>query len=89
MNTTEVVELARQTIMLVITISAPILIVAAVTGVSISLAQVITSMQDMTLSTVLRLLAVAATGLATLPWMLRHLAQFTADLFANLQRYAH
>ncbi len=88
MTSFEVVELAKQTLMLVLMISAPILIAATLVGVVVSLGQVVTSMQDMTLSTVPRLLAVAAATAATLPWMLRHMVQFTTELFGHLERWA-
>ncbi len=89
MDSFQVVELGRQTLMLVMIVSAPILIIATAVGVIVSLAQVVTSMQDMTLSMVPRLLAVAAVSIFTLPWILRHLVQFTTQLIGNLDRFAH
>ena len=55
------VELARKTLEMAFLLSAPILLVATVMGLLISLLQVMTSVQDMTLSTVPRLFAVGLT----------------------------
>jgi flagellar biosynthetic protein FliQ len=81
------VQLARRTMEMAFVLSAPILLVAAIMGVLISLLQVMTSVQDMTLSTVPRLFAVALTTFLLLPWSLRKLMLFTLELLSDLRRY--
>ena len=51
----------------------------------ISLIQVVTSMQDATLSTVPRLAAVGAFAFWLTPWMMRKLVVFTISLFGNFR----
>jgi flagellar biosynthetic protein FliQ len=81
------VELARKTLETAFLLSAPILLVAMVMGLLISVLQVMTSVQDMTLSTVPRLFAVALATFLLLPWSLRKLMMFTVQVLTDLHRY--
>jgi flagellar biosynthetic protein FliQ len=81
------VELARKTLETAFLLSAPILLVATVVGLLISVLQVMTSVQDMTLSTVPRLFAVALITFLLLPWSLRKLMMFTLEVMRDLHRY--
>jgi flagellar biosynthetic protein FliQ len=56
-------------------------------GLLISLLQVMTSVQDMTLSTVPRLFAVGLATFLLLPWSLRKLVSFTLEILGDLHRY--
>jgi flagellar biosynthetic protein FliQ len=81
------VELARKTLETAFLVSAPILLVATVMGLLISLLQVMTSVQDMTLSMVPRIFAVALITFILLPWSLRKLIVFTLSVLTDLRRY--
>jgi flagellar biosynthetic protein FliQ len=81
------VELARKTLETAFLLSAPILLVALVTGLLVSVLQVMTSVQDITISTVPRLFAVALTTFLLLPWSLRKLLLFTLEVLTDLRRY--
>jgi flagellar biosynthetic protein FliQ len=81
------VELARKTLETAFLLSAPILLVATVIGLLISLLQVMTSVQDMTLSTVPRLFAVGLATFLLLPWTLREMMAFTLEILTDLHRY--
>jgi len=81
------VELARKTLETAFLLSAPILLVATAVGLLISVLQVMTSVQDMTISTVPRLFAVAFTTFLLLPWSLRKLILFTLEVLTDLRRY--
>lgn len=63
-------------------VSAPMLAVALGVGLLTSLFQAVTSIQEMTLSSIPKLLAVAAVLILLGPWMLQHLVDFTASVFA-------
>jgi flagellar biosynthetic protein FliQ len=63
----------------------PLLAVATLVSVTINVMQVLTSIQDPTVSTVPRLLATAVSAMLLLPWMLRHLAAFTIHLFSDFR----
>ncbi len=81
------VALARKTLETAFLLSAPVLLVATAMGLLISVLQVLTSIQDMTLSTVPRLFAVALVIFILLPWSLRKLMIFTVEIMRDLHRY--
>lgn len=65
-------------------VSAPMLAVALAVGLLTSLFQAVTSIQEMTLSSIPKILAVAAVLILLGPWMLQHLTDFTAGVFTFL-----
>jgi flagellar biosynthetic protein FliQ len=82
-----VVELGRRTLEAALMVVAPILLVATVVSLAVNVIQVLTSIQEMTIATVPRLLATAAALLLLMPWMLRRLAQFTLQILSNFRPY--
>jgi flagellar biosynthetic protein FliQ len=84
----ETIDLVRKTLEVAFLVAAPILAVAMIVSSLISLVQVLTSMQDMTLSTVPRLTAVGAFVFWLMPWMTRKLVMFTVALFSDFHRFA-
>lgn len=89
MNAEQVVELARHTIMAAFWVAAPVLLAAMIVSLVINIGQVMTSIQDMTVSTVPRLFAVGAILFFMTPWILSHLVAFTISLFADFRLYTH
>ena len=87
MSADQVVELARRTLETALWLGAPLLIIATVVSVGINILQVLTSLQESTLSTVPRLAAVAAALFLLLPWMVRRLEMFTVGLFSDLHPF--
>jgi flagellar biosynthesis protein FliQ len=87
MSTQQTVELARRTLETVLWIAAPLLVIATVVSLLINILQVLTSLQESTLSTVPRLAAVAAGIFLLLPYMVRRLALFTITLFSDFHPY--
>ena len=82
-----VIELSRRTIEAAVWISAPILMIAVVISFVVSLIQVLTSLQETTLSTVPKLAAVGAACFFLMPWMVRRMGLFTVSIFSNLQHF--
>jgi flagellar biosynthetic protein FliQ len=58
MNETELIDMAREAIMLTIKIGAPVMIVGLIVGVAIALVQALTQIQEMTLVFVPKILAI-------------------------------
>jgi flagellar biosynthesis protein FliQ len=83
-----ILKLAKDTLQVTLMVSGPMLIVALVVGILVSIAQVVTSIQDMTLSFVPRVIAVFLTFLVVFPWMLNTLLAFTGQLYGHLERFA-
>jgi flagellar biosynthesis protein FliQ len=84
-----VVQLARLALQAAFWITMPVLAAATVISLLISIAQVMTSIQDTTVITVPRLTAVGVILFVLTPWMLNHLVSFTILLFADFHPYTH
>jgi flagellar biosynthetic protein FliQ len=83
-----ILKIAKDTLQVTLMVSGPMLIVSLVVGITVSIVQVVTSIQDMTLSFVPRIIAVFATFLFVFPWILSTLLAFTAQLYGHLERFA-
>lgn len=80
-------ELLRQLMREAMILAAPVLVVAALLSFVLSLGQTLTSLQDQSLTTVPRLLAVALMLLAGMPWFLGRMTEYTRMLLVDLHRY--
>ena len=87
MGPEQVVQLGRHAMETALWIVAPILLVATVVSLIISVVQVMTSIQDMTISTVPRLAAVAGTVFLLMHWLLRRMVGLTVHLFSDFHAF--
>jgi flagellar biosynthesis protein FliQ len=87
MGSEHVVAIMRQTIETAIWMGAPLLIVATVVGLLINVVQVLTSLQETTVSTVPRLFAVATATILLMPWMSHRLTAFTLQMFSDFRPF--
>jgi flagellar biosynthetic protein FliQ len=86
MGTDAVVALGRMMLEEVIILTAPILVIAIVTSLLVNIVQVLTSLQDQTLSTIPRLLATGAALFILMPWMMRHLSTYALRLLSDFHK---
>ncbi len=70
-------------------ITAPLLGAALVVGLIVSLLQAITSIQEMTLSYIPKMMVVAIVLLLLAPWMLQMLSDFTTHIFQVIPDISH
>jgi flagellar biosynthesis protein FliQ len=89
MTPAAVVDLMHTAFITTFWLSLPILVVGFIVGVVISLAQVLTSIQDSSFSTVPRLTAFLVAMLLAMPWMLAKIMAYTTALFSDFARFAH
>ncbi len=68
-------------------IAAPLLALGFVTGIVVSLIQVLTSIQDSGFNAIPRLMAFLGGSLLLLPWMVHKAMAYTIDILGNLSRY--
>ncbi len=80
MDEAEVIEILRQSIVVMLKIVGPILLVGLIVGVVVSLLQAVTQIQEMTLTFIPKMLAIFALTLWLLPFMLSTLGGFTTSL---------
>jgi flagellar biosynthetic protein FliQ len=88
MSHTLIVDLARNAIMLALLIAGPMLAVALLVGLTVSVLQAVTQIQEQTLAFVPKLVAVCSVFLLALPWVLQLLVKYTAELFRSLPSLA-
>ena len=70
-------------------VCAPLLAIGLVTGIVVSLVQIVTSIQDAGFSAIPRLMAFLGGALLLMPWMIHRGMSYAADILGNLNRYAH
>ncbi len=81
MNAQMVIEIGREALMVTLMVASPLLLFALVVGVIISIFQAITQIQEMTLTFIPKIFAVALALLMFLPWMINILTDFATHLF--------
>jgi flagellar biosynthetic protein FliQ len=84
MNPEFAIELLKTMIYQALSIAAPVLIVAMVVGLAISLFQAVTSIHEQTLAFVPKALAVVGVLLLLLPWIVRSLVEFTTAVIQKM-----
>ena len=82
-----VTSLAREALLITLLISAPMLGLALLVGVLISIFQAITQIQEMTLTFVPKIIVTILATIVFGPWILRIMLNFTSNHFLNLPTY--
>ncbi|MEQ9328996.1 MAG: flagellar biosynthesis protein FliQ [Rhodospirillales bacterium] len=80
MNQTEVLDIAREAVIVLISVGAPVMLVSLGVGLVIALFQALTQIQEMTLTFVPKILAIFASLIIFLPYMLTTISEFTVRL---------
>ncbi len=86
MGVDQVVGLGRGMLTEVMVLVAPVLLVAILVSLLVNVVQVLTSLQDQTLSSVPRLIATGAALFLLMPWMWRQLAGYTIHLLSDFHQ---
>jgi flagellar biosynthetic protein FliQ len=84
MSPESVVALGQQALWVMFLVSLPLLGVALVVGLLVSLLQAATQLNEMTLSFVPKVLAIGLTAVLAGPWMLHVMMDFTTRLFQSI-----
>lgn len=79
-----VIKLGQDTLMLVLQIAGPVLIVALVVGLMVSVFQAVTQIHEMTLTFIPKILAVVAVVMMIMPWMMRRMLDFTTQIIQSI-----
>jgi flagellar biosynthetic protein FliQ len=89
MDSSFALYLGRHTLETALLLAAPILLTCMIVGVTVTLLQAVTSIRDMTLTMVPKLLAVGAVLLLLGGWMLQVALRFANEIFAHIQNVGH
>jgi flagellar biosynthesis protein FliQ len=79
------VFLGKQALETALFVAAPLLLTCIVVGVVVTLFQAVTSIRDMSLTVVPKLIAVGLVMLLTASWVLERMLRFTNDIFGYIQ----
>lgn len=87
MGIEEVTAVSSEALYLVIKISAPVLLVSLIVGLTISIFQTVTSIQEQTLTFVPKIIAVFLALIVLGHWMLNEMTQFMIRLWSDFPLY--
>lgn len=87
MNSETVITIAERGIYIVLMVCGPLLLIALVVGLIISIFQATTQIQEQTLAFVPKIVAVLLGIIIFGPWMLSHMLSYANEIFMNLTRF--
>lgn len=88
MTTDQAIQVAREAMIITLLLSAPMLGFGLLVGLVVSIFQAVTQINEMTLTFIPKIIAVAAAMAIFLPWMMRTLVDFTTRLITSLPNLA-
>ncbi|MFO7260941.1 MAG: flagellar biosynthetic protein FliQ [bacterium] len=77
-------DLARNAILHALLLAGPLLLVAVVVGLLVSVAQAVTQIQEQTIAFVAKLVAVSIVFLVMLSWLLQIAVRYTTELMRGV-----
>lgn len=84
MNDAAVIAVGQEALLVILKISAPIMIAGMVIGLIIALFQALTTIQEMTLTFVPKILVIFVAMILFMPFMLTTLIEFSHTLFDRI-----
>ena len=84
MTPESVLTLGHEALLLALGLAAPLLLTSLAVGVLVGLFQAATQINEMTLSFIPKLMAMAAVVVIAGPWMLQTLSEYTRRLFESI-----
>lgn len=88
MTPDQAIQIAREAMLVTLLLSAPMLGFGLIVGLLVSIFQAVTQINEMTLTFIPKILAVAAALAIFLPWIVNTLVDFTVNLLNQLPNYA-
>lgn len=88
MNQDQVVKLMMDALTLGLKVALPLLAVGLIFGLVISVFQAVTQIQEMTLSFIPKILAIAVVLIVAGPWMLDQMVSYARDLYGSIPELA-
>lgn len=82
-----IIDFAMESMKITLMLSAPMLGFGLVTGLIVSIFQAVTSIQELTLTFIPKILAVFLTMIIFFPWLLQTMMSFTSKILINFPAY--
>jgi len=76
-------DLGRDSMLLVLILSAPVLAIGMIVGLAVSLVQAVTQLQEQTLTFVPKIAAMAIAAILFVPWITTKMLEFAVELFGR------
>ncbi len=83
MNVDQATDLIRDTLVLALTISAPMLLIGLAVGIIVSLFQAVTQIQEQTLTFIPKIAAMTIAAIVLMPWIAQRLLEYTEKMFST------
>ncbi|MBS4207610.1 flagellar biosynthesis protein FliQ [Bacillus sp. FJAT-50079] len=87
MNAEAVIALAEKGVFTTLIVAGPILLLALIVGLAVSIFQATTQIQEQTLAFIPKIVAVLVGIVFMGPWMLSRLLSYATEIFQNLTRF--
>jgi flagellar biosynthetic protein FliQ len=84
-----VVDIGRQSLVIVLLIAGPLLIAGLIVGLLVGVFQAVTQIHEMTLTFIPKILAIVGMLFFMLPWMLLKLVDYVMNLFNTIPTLIH
>jgi|TARA_B100000809_G_scaffold186622_1_gene184804 flagellar biosynthetic protein FliQ len=82
-----IIDFAMESIKTTLLLSAPMLGFGLITGLTVSIFQAVTSIQELTLTFIPKILAVFLSVLLFFPWLMQLMITFTSKILINFPDY--
>ena len=84
-----VIHLGRETIYTAMLVAGPILALALIIGLAVGIFQAVTSINEMTLTFIPKIVVVLLSIVLLSPWMMQVILGYTQEIFNTIQLVAH
>lgn len=84
MLTDQLIDVTRQTLMVMLLLSIPVLVAGLAIGLIVSVMQAVTQIQEQTLSFVPKIIGMVLVAIIAMPWMITKLMTFSAQMFGPM-----
>jgi flagellar biosynthetic protein FliQ len=84
MNDAAVLEIGREAVVVVLQIAGPVMAAGMAVGIVVALVQALTTIQEMTLTFVPKIIVMLFASILFLPFMMATLIEFTRSLFDRM-----
>ena len=83
MDVQTALDMGRDAMLLVLTVSAPVLAIGMVVGLLVSLFQAVTQLQEQTLTFVPKIVAMTLAAMLFVPWITTKMLEYARELFGR------
>ena len=87
MTPNEAIDLVRDAILMSLIVGAPLLLVGMLVGLAIGLIQALTQIQDQTVSTVPKLVAMTLAIIVCLPWLTDRMLDYSRNVLRQIPQH--